>query len=181
MGLFLISYPLAKEKEIKRIRINRQIRVPQVKLISSTGDLIGVVSTQDALKKAEEEGLDLVEISPNLFPPICKILDWGKYKYDLSKKGGGKGQKTGEIKTIRLSSKIGEHDLEVKAKKARKFLEKGFKVKAQLMFKGREITHKDVGESVLRKFNSSIEDVTEIEQDIKFIGREISIIFKPNK
>lgn len=144
--------------------------------------MIGPISRDEALKKAEEEGLDLVEISPDTFPPVTKIMDWGKHKYDLSKKNStSKKQRSQEIKTLRLSSKIGEHDLQVKVKRAIKFLEKGYKIKAQLFFKGREITHKDVGIGVLNKFKVAVEDYADVEQDIKAMGREMNVTFTPKK
>lgn len=116
---------------------------------------------------------------PGAVPPIVKIMDWGKHKYDLSKKT--KPQKSQELKAIRLSPKIGEHDLLVKVKRAVKFLEKGDKVKAQLFFKGREITHKEVGISVLNNFKDQLGENAKVEQEAKFIGREVSMIFAPVK
>jgi len=141
---------------------------------------LGTVSLEEGLRKAEEEGLDLVEINPNVFPPLCKILDWGKQQYDKSKNKGSKKRQQ-ETKIVRLSYKIGEHDLAVKAKRALKFLEKGDKVKATLMFKGREIAHKEIGEEVLRKFKEKISENAEVEKDISYTGREVSIIFMPKK
>lgn len=141
--------------------------------------MLGVYDLSEALKKAEEEELDLVEISPNVFPPITKIMDWGKYKYELSKKT--RSQKQLEMKTVRLSSKISGHDLSFKVNQAVKFLEKGHKVKAQLRFKGREIAHKEVGEEVLRKFKKGVQEISALEQDIKQIGREMSMVFAPRR
>ena len=175
----IISSELKEKPITKYIRKNRQIRAGQVKLISSTGEMLGTIDTALALKKAEEEGLDLVEVSPNVYPPITKIMDWGKYKYELSKKEGK--AKTVELKTLRLSAKIGGHDLEVKANKAINFLEKGQKVKAQLMFRGREIANKEIGERVLVDFTKKLEEFSDIEQDLKSMGREMSIIYKPKK
>lgn len=136
--------------------------------------------TEEALKKAQEADLDLVEINPNEFPPLCKILDWGKYQYDKSKSKGDK-KKQQEVKVIRLSSRIGDHDLEVKAKRAEKFLQRNDKVKATLLFKGREMAHKDVGEEVLKRFSKKIEEVAEIEKDVNYTGREVNIVFMPRK
>lgn len=132
---------------------------------------------------AEEEGYDLVEISPNAVPPVCKIIDWGKFKYEQQKqtRTRKKKQKNVEVKGIRLSSKIGEHDLQTKAKHARKFMEDGNKVKVRLIFKGREIVHKDIGAGVLNKFALELEDIAQKDQDITFTGREVNMILSPKK
>ncbi len=132
---------------------------------------------------AEEEGYDLVEISPKAVPPVCKIIDWGKFKYEQQKqtRTQKKKQKNVEVKGVRLSSKIGEHDLQTKAKHARKFLEGGNKVKVRLIFKGREIVHKDIGAEVLKKFALELEDIAQRDQDITFTGREVNMILSPKK
>ncbi len=166
-----------------KYRINHQIRAKEVRLIGASGEQIGVVSLPEALKLAEDEDLDLVEISPNANPPVAKILDWGKFKYEKRKQEQSqrKRQKNVEVKGIRLSSKIGQHDLETKAKHAGKFLESGNKVKIRLMFKGREIVHKDLGAEVLRRFAEKLEDIAETDQNITFSGREVSMILAPKK
>ncbi len=166
-----------------KYRINHQIRVKEVRLIGADGEQIGVTSLPEALKLAEDKDLDLVEISPNANPPVAKILDWGKFKYEKRKQEQSqrKKQKNIEVKGIRLSAKIGQHDLETKAKHARKFLESGNKIKVRLMFKGREIVHKDLGAEVLRKFAAQVEDIAEIDQDVTFSGREVSMILAPKK
>ena len=137
----------------------------------------------EALKRTEEEGFDLVEISPNANPPVCKIIDWGKFKYEQQKQSRTqkKKQKNVEVKGIRLSSKIGEHDLQTKAKQARNFLEVGNKVKVRLIFKGREIVHKDIGAVVLKKFAGELEEIAQIDQDIAFTGREVNMILSLKK
>jgi len=154
-----------------------------VRLLGSEGEQIGVVTLTDAIRRAEEEGLDLVEISPNANPPVAKILDWGKFKYEKQKQSRSqkKKQKNVELKGIRLSSKIGEHDLQTKAKNARKFLDAGNKVKVRLIFKGREIVHKDLGAEVLRKFAAEVEDISQVDQEIAFSGREVNLILAPKK
>ncbi len=154
-----------------------------MRLLDINGEQIGVVSLPEALRTAEEEGLDLVEISPNANPPVAKIIDWGKFKYEKRKQEQTqkKKQRNVEMKGVRLSSKIGEHDMETKAKSAKKFLLSGNKVKVRLFFKGREITHKDIGEKVLRKFAEKLEDVSTVEQDVAFTGREAGIILAPKK
>ncbi len=154
-----------------------------MRLVGIDGEQLGVVSLSEALKQADEEGFDLVEISPNTNPPVCKIIDWGKFKYEQQKQSRTqkKKQKNIEVKGIRLSSKIGEHDLQTKAKHARKFLEAGNKVKVRLIFKGREIVHKELGADVLRKFSTELEEIAEISQNIAFTGREVNMILSPKK
>lgn len=154
-----------------------------MRLVGIDGEQLGVVSLSEALKQAEEEGFDLVEISPNTNPPVCKIIDWGKFKYEQQKQSRTqkKKQKNIEVKGIRLSSKIGEHDLQTKAKHARKFLESGNKVKVRLIFKGREIVHKDLGADVLRRFSTELGEIADISQDIAFTGREVNMILSPKK
>lgn len=154
-----------------------------MRLVGIDGEQLGVISLSEALKLAEEEGFDLVEISPNANPPVCKIIDWGKFKYEQQKQSRTqkKKQKNVEVKGIRLSSKIGEHDLQTKAKHARKFMEAGNKVKVRLIFKGREIVHKDIGADVLRKFAHELEEIAQIDQDIAFTGREVNMILSPKK
>jgi len=152
-------------------------------LLGIDGEQLGIVSLSEALRRAEEEGFDLVEMSPNAKPPVVKIIDWGKFKYEQQKQSRTqkKKQKSVEVKGIRLSSKIGEHDLQTKAKHARKFIETGNKVKVRLIFKGREIVHKDIGADVLRKFAAELEEVAQVDQDIAFTGREVNMILAPKK
>jgi len=134
----------------------------------------------EGLKMADEEGLDLVEINSTTSPPVCKILDWGKTQYEKTKKSGVK-KKPQETKIIRVGFRIGEHDLEVKAKKAIKFIEKGDKVKASLLFKGREIANKGFGEEVLKRFHQKLVEVADVERDINYTGREANMVFMPKK
>ena len=166
-----------------RYNINHQIKAKEVRLLDVNGEQIGVVPLPEALRTAEEEGLDLVEISPNTNPPVAKIIDWGKFKYEKRKQEQTqrKKQRNVEMKGVRLSSKIGEHDMDTKAKSARKFLLSGNKVKVRLFFKGREITHKNIGEKVLRKFAEKLDDIAIIEQDVAFTGREAGIVLAPKK
>lgn len=167
----------------KKTRINQQIRVAEVRLISYDGEQVGVVPTSTALSMAEEAGLDLVEISPNTVPPVAKILDWGKYRYEQQKqqaKAKAK-QKTTELKGIRLGVKIGEHDLSTKLKNAEKFLIKEDKVKFQLRFRGREIVHKELGEKILLDVAERLSSVSEVEQKPTFAGREMSLVLAPKK
>jgi translation initiation factor IF-3 len=141
------------------------------------------VSRQEALRLADEAGLDLVEVSPNASPPVAKIIDWGKYRYEQQKqlqKQKAK-QKTVEVKGIRLGVKIGENDLNTKLKMAIKFLEKEDKVKFQLRFKGREIVHKELGINLLNSVAEKLAEYSQIEQPATFSGREVSLVLSPKK
>lgn len=153
-----------------------------MRLIDSDGTQIGIVSISEALLKAEESGLDLIEISPNLEVPVCKLMDYGKYKYDLDKKEqkAKKSRAQNEVKGIRLSVKIGKHDFDTKAKRAKEFLEKGHKISLQLRFKGREMIHRDLGEKVLRDFADSLGE-TITEQEPKMLGRGMTMVLGPGK
>lgn len=153
-----------------------------MRLIDSDGNQVGIVGIEEALLKADEAGLDLLEVSPDLEIPVCKIVDYGKYKYDLTKKEQ-KSKKTrsqNDIKGIRLSVKIGRHDFETKARRAREFLEKGHKLSLQLRFRGREMAHQDLGEKVLRDFAAELGDV-KIDQEPKMIGRGMTMVISPGK
>jgi translation initiation factor IF-3 len=165
----------------KFIRVNERIRVPQVRLIDTTGEQIGIVPTREALKIALEKGFDLVEISPTARPPVCKIMDYGKYKYELNKKAKSakKKQHIIHLKEMRLRPKIEEHDYQFKLKHVREFLEKGNKVKVHVEFRGREMAHKELGEKIIQKLEEDLKDIASIEQRPKFEGRSLSLTFTP--
>ncbi len=164
-------------------RINEQITNPQVRLILSTGENIGIISTKEALKKAEEAGLDLIEIAPNDSCPVCKILDFGKYKYEMQKRKADarKKQKTVEVKEIKFTSNIGENDYLVKMRAAKRFLESGNKVKFTLRFRGREMSYVDLGTEVLKRAISDLEGVGKVESEPKLEGRQMGMMMAPNK
>ncbi|MBO7244639.1 MAG: translation initiation factor IF-3 [Alphaproteobacteria bacterium] len=164
-------------------RINEQITNPQVRLILSTGENIGIISTKEALKKAEEAGLDLIEIAPNDSCPVCKILDFGKYKYEMQKRKADarKKQKTVEVKEIKFTSNIGENDYLVKMRAAKRFLESGNKVKFTLRFRGREMSYIDLGTEVLKRAISDLEGVGKVESEPKLEGRQMGMMMAPNK
>lgn len=145
--------------------------------------MIGVVSLDEALRKAEEAGLDLVEISPNAAPPVCKILDYGKYKYEQQKKANEarKKQKTVDVKEVKIRPSIEEHDYGVKLKNARRFLESGDKVKVSMRFRGREMSHQEIGMEVLERFKSDLEDTGKPEMGPKLEGRQMIMILVPEK
>ena len=164
-------------------RINEQITNPQVRLILSTGENIGIISTREALRKAEEAGLDLIEIAPNENCPVCKILDFGKYKYEMQKRKADarKKQKTVEVKEIKFTPNIGDNDNCVKMKAAKRFLEDGNKVKFTLRFRGREMSYIDLGMSVLKRAQSDLEGIGKVEGEPKLEGRQMGMVVAPSK
>lgn len=160
---------------ISDLMINEQIRDREVRLIGEDGEQVGVMSAKDAMKLAREAGLDLVKIAPNAKPPVCKIVDYGKYRYELARKEkeAKKKQKVTDVKEIRLSPNIDVNDLNTKANQARKFLAKGDKVKVALRFRGREMAHMGMSKQILDDFFSKLEDVAVIEKPAKLEGRSM--------
>ncbi len=173
-----------KEAAIKQetVRINSEIRVPQVRLIGADGQQIGVVTIQEALENAEQAGLDLVEIAPTSKPPVCKIMDFGKFKYEQSKKEKETKKKQHVVvtKEVRLRPKIEEHDFQFKVRNARKFLESGCRVKVSLFFRGREMVHRDLGFAIMNRFMEDTIEVAKIEREPKLEGNQI-IMFLTKK
>jgi len=163
------------------VRINRMIRVPQVRVIDADGNQMGVLATKDALLAAETAGLDLVEIAPTATPPVCRIMDYGKYKYQLSKKAkeAKKKQTVISLKEMKLRGKTEEHDFQFKLRNIKKFLEEGDKVKITIIFKGREITHTDLGMGMLKRVAEELKDVATIEAQPKLEGRSMSMVVAP--
>ncbi|MBX6747808.1 MAG: translation initiation factor IF-3, partial [Acetobacteraceae bacterium] len=147
-------------------RVNEDIRVPQVRLIDQNGEMLGVMSTREALMRAYDAGLDLLEVSPNAVPPVCKILDYGKYKYEQQKKANEarKKQKTVEIKEVKVRPNIDDHDYDVKMRAMKSFIEDGDKVKVTLRFRGREMAHQDLGIKVLERIRGDLGDSIKVEQ-----------------
>ncbi|BAG08113.1 translation initiation factor IF-3 [Finegoldia magna SY403409CC001050417] len=166
---------------IKDLMINEEIRSSKVRLIDDEGEQIGVIPIKEALKMAEDKHLDLVNVAPNAKPPVCKILDYGKYKYDALKKEkeAKKNQKVINVKEIRLSPNIEKHDLEVKANQASKFLSNENRVKVSVRFRGRELGHKDLGKEVLDKFYELTKDVGQIEKKPSMEGRMMIMFMGP--
>ncbi len=158
--------------------INEQIRDREVRLIGEDGEQLGIVSAKEALKIAEDAGLDLVKIAPNAKPPVCKVIDYGKYRYELARKekDARKKQKTVELKEIRLSPNIEANDLNTKMNAARKFLAKGDKVKITLRFRGREMAHMNSSKHILDDFAKNLEDVAVVEKAPKVEGRSIGLV-----
>jgi translation initiation factor IF-3 len=157
--------------------INEQIRDKEVRLISEQGEQLGIVPAMEALKLAKEANLDLVKIAPSAKPPVCKIIDYGKYKYELTRKEkeAKKKQKVTEVKEIRFSPNIDDNDLNTKASMARKFLVKGDKVKVTLRFRGREMAHTSSSRVILDTFFAKLEDIAVIERPARLEGRNMSM------
>jgi translation initiation factor IF-3 len=166
-------------------RINRMIRISPIRVIGPEGDQIGVLETQEALRMAEEQGLDLVEVSPNARPPVCRIMDYGKYKYDQAKRlrKSRAASKSAEMKQIRLgrSVKIDDHDVQIRINQTRKFLLAGHKVQVTQRFRGREIVHKDLGLERLVQVAEALSDISKVEVSARWAGRQASIIVAPDK
>ena len=158
--------------------INEQIRDREIRLIGSNGEQLGIMSAKEAMKLAEEAELDLVKIAPNAKPPVCKIIDYGKYRYELARKEkeAKKKQKTVEVKEIRLSPNIDINDLNTKVNAAKKFLSKGNKVKITLRFRGREMAHIAQSKHILDDFAKEVEDMAVVEKALKQEGRSISMV-----
>lgn len=155
--------------------INERIRDREVRVIGEDGEQLGVMSSRDALKLAREAELDLVKVAPGAKPPVCKIIDYGKYRYELARKEkeARKKQKTMEVKEIRLSPNIDQNDLNTKANQARKFLTKGDKVKVTLRFRGREMAHVNYSKQILDSFYEKLEDVANVDKPAKMEGRSM--------
>ena len=162
-------------------RSNRDIRIPKVQLIDAEGQNLGVVPTDEAMKMAEEAGLDLVEISPNSEPPVCKILDLGKLKYANQKKAAEarKKQKIVEIKEIKMRPNIDTHDYEVKMKAMNRFFEEGDKVKVTLKFRGREMAHQELGMKLLLQVKDDTVEIAKVEAEPKLEGRQMMMVLAP--
>lgn len=170
-------------KTISDLIINEQIRDREVRVIGEDGEQLGIMSSKDARKLAEEAGLDLVKIAPQAKPPVCRIVDYGKYRYEQARKEkeAKKKQRVIEIKEIRMSPNIDENDLKTKAQSARKFLEKGNRVKVTLRFRGREMAHMQSSKHILDDFAAALEDVAVIEKAAKVEGRAMTMFLVEKK
>ncbi|MDD3289200.1 MAG: translation initiation factor IF-3 [Alphaproteobacteria bacterium] len=159
-------------------KINGAITARQIRVVDAAGEMRGVMTVKDAMTLAEEAGLDLVEISPNAEPPVCKILDYGKYRYEMQKQAAvaRKKQKVIEIKEIKLRPTIDDHDFGIKMRNAKAFLEDGDKVKITLRFRGREMAHQDVAQAVLKRVRTELDVVGKIESEPSFEGRQIVMV-----
>lgn len=163
------------------MRINEEIRAKEVRLNSPTNEPLGIVQLQDALRMAIEQNLDLVEVAPTARPPVCRIMDFGKFKYEQQKreKEVKKKQKIVTVKEVKLRPNIEDHDFEVKFKNAQRFLEDGDKVKVTIMFRGRELSHPELGRKVLDKMALQIKDIANIERGAKLEGKNMIMILAP--
>lgn len=162
-------------------QLNEEIRDKEIRLIASDGSMVGIVSSASALAMAEEQELDLVKISPNAVPPVCKIMDYGKFRFDQLKKEkeARKNQRVVEIKEIRMSPGIDTNDLNVKMRNAIKFLKEGNRVKVTVRFRGREMAHTDIGEQLLIRFGEGCAEVANVDKKPKLDGRHMSLFLSP--
>ncbi|MEO5950824.1 MAG: translation initiation factor IF-3 [Candidatus Saccharimonadales bacterium] len=162
------------------VRINEGIRARELRVIGANGEQLGIVSRADALKLAEEAGVDLVEISPNADPPVAKVVDWGKYQYQKMKEQqkNRKSSKASELKQMRFGLKIGSGDLDIKLRKIRSFLEDGHKVKILIFYRGREMAHKELGYVLIDKIVALLENDAILEQKPQMAGRNLSIVVR---
>lgn len=161
----------------QQIRINEAIRATELRVVGTSGEQMGILPRQEALKLAEEAGVDLVEISPNANPPVAKIIDWGKYQYQKMKEQQKSKQKSkpSELKQMRFGLKIGSGDLDIKLRKIRGFLSEGHKVRIQIFYRGREMAHKELGYDMINKIIGLLEDDAIVEQQPQMAGRNLSI------
>jgi translation initiation factor IF-3 len=177
------SYKFARRKkeDVIRYRSNLNIKAPELQIIDGAGQMLGVMTTGEALKKAHEAGFDLVEVSPKANPPVAKFLDWGKFQYQQEKQMRKQKIRAKKVDTkgVRLSAKISDHDLEVKANQTSNFLDDGQKVKIEMILRGREHQHVDVAKEVMKKFIGMVTIPYQIEQDITKQGGRISLIIFP--
>jgi translation initiation factor IF-3 len=173
--------PEPQSRENSGPRINDQIRAREVRLIDENGQNAGIVSKLDALTRAQDAGLDLVEISPDAEPPVCKILDFGKFKFQEQKKAAEarKNQKIVELKEIKMRPGIDDHDYDVKIRSIRRFFDEGDKVKITLRFRGREMAHSQLGMAVLQRVKSDTEAIAKVESEPRFEGRQMIMVLAP--
>jgi len=165
------------------LRVNERIRISPIRLIDDNGDQLGIVATDEARRLAAERGLDVVEVAPNARPPVCRLMDYGKYKYEQARKQreAKKKQHVINVKEVKLRPKIETHDLQFKLRHARRFLEDGDKVKFTLMFRGREVTHPELGVRLLQEVKAELEDIAVIESDIQHEGRTMTLYLAPQR
>lgn len=165
------------------IRINEYIRVPEIRVIDADGTQLGIIPVHQALEKARERGLDLVEVSPTAVPPVCRIMDFGKYKFEIQKKNkiSKAKQHVIKIKELKFHPKTGENDYNYRLVQAKEFLEKGYKVKATVVFRGREMAHLEYGSRWLKKMTDDLEGVGTVETNSVQEGRNVTMIFAPAK
>lgn len=166
---------------IKQLRVNEKIRVKEVRLIGDKGEQLGIMPLAEALEAARKHNLDLVEVAATAVPPVCRLLDYGKFRYEQAKKEreARRSQRIALVREIRLRPKIGNHDFESKARSVRKLLGEGDKVKVTVMFSGREITHADIGWRLLQRMAESLKEVSSMEKQPVLEGKRMSVILSP--
>lgn len=171
---------IAKETG-KDVNVNWQIRAPEVRVIGHDGKQIGILSLKEAMKLAEEQGLDLVEVAPQATPPVCRIMNYGKYKYQQSKKiqEAKKHQTVIQVKEVKIRPRTEEHDLQFKLRHAKRFLSEGNKVKVSMLFRGREIAHPEMGKELLERIIAELKDLMVIEQAPRLEGRNMVMLLAP--
>lgn len=162
-------------------RVNERIRIREVRLIDDEGNQVGIIATRDALEMARQKGLDLVEVAPNAVPPVCRLMDYGKFRYEQSRKerDSRKNQHVVELKEVRIRPKIDDHDLETKGRQAAKFLDHGDKVKLTVLFRGREMAHPDIGKALLDQLIEQLKANGTVEQTPRLEGRAMTAILNP--
>ena len=162
-------------------RVNEQIEAEKVRVVNADGEMVGVISKEEGIEIAVEAGLDLVEVSPNADPPVCKVLDYGKYKYEAQKKANEarKKQKVIDVKEIKMRPGIDEHDYQVKMRSVRRFLDEGDKVKMTIRFRGREMAHQELGMKVLDRVREDVDELAKVEQFPKSEGRLMTMVIAP--
>ncbi|MCX6155093.1 MAG: translation initiation factor IF-3 [Candidatus Kapabacteria bacterium] len=172
-----------KDSIASRYKVNSEIQAKEVRLIDENGALIGIVSSREALRISEDRDIDIVEIAPQANPPVCRLIDYGKFIYELQKKDKLQRlhQQQQQMKEIRLKWRIQEHDFNFKLRHARTFIEEGNKVKISLIFRGREITHQDIGKAMIERFVAALEDIAKVDSGLKFEGKSLSVVMTPDK
>jgi len=166
---------------IKQLRVNERIRAKEVRLVGEKGEQLGIMPLSQALETARRHNLDLVEVAPTATPPVCRLLEYGKYKYEQAKKEreARRSQRVVLLREVRLRPKIGDHDFEAKARTARKLLEGGDKVKVTILFRGREVTHPEIGLKLLQRMVESLSEVASLEKPPSMDGKRMSLILSP--
>ncbi len=172
-----------RKEKTRKHKLNNEIRSPELRIIDPDGKMLGVYTKSKALQMAHERELDLVEIAPQAKPPVCKIIDYGKFAYEIQKKEKQqrKHQHQQQMKEIRFKWRTATHDFNFKTRHAREFLLSGNKVKATVMFRGREITHKEIGRELLKRFIEALEDVGKVDSVLRFEGKNLTVVMAPDK
>lgn len=172
-----------KKRQRDLPQINERIRFPKIRVIGTDGEQLGILSPQEALRRAEEKGLDLVLVSDKADPPVCRIMDYGKYKFEQEKKAreARKKQHTADVKEVKMRYKIEDHDYQVRVNNAQRFLKSGDKVKATITFRGREIQHSNLAQELLERMAKDLQEVAEVQQAPKREGRNMMMLLSPKK